>query len=223
MKDIVTLAKERADALGVRNVVVATISGATAELAREVFGPDYLIIAVSNPTSAHERGLVRHVGVSEEMRERLEQKGIKVVLQDQSLGQAIGIGGQDFPIGGNSFKIWGHYFRGASLQEVIEKAGPEGEFNAVAIIFNTLQWLGDGPRVCLEIALMAADSGVLPLDADCIAIARPWEESNCPHAAVILRPTKKEDIFKGQLRIKDLVLVPGPKDHWFNNDPIWVG
>ena len=93
----------------------------------------------------------------------------------------------------------------------------------MAIIYNTLQLFGDGPRVCLEVALMAADSGVLPIDADCISIARPPQASNCPHAAMVLRPAKTGDIFRGQLRVKNLTLVPGPKDHWFDNGPLWVG
>lgn len=209
--------------IGVKNVVVATNSGATANLVHEVFGADYLIIAVGNPASAHERSLVRHSGVSEATRKSLEQKGIRAVLEDQSLFQAMDFGGQCFDIGGKSFGVWGHCFHMASLQEVIENASSEGDFNAVAIIYNTLQMFGDGPRVCFEVALMAADSGVLPLDADCISIARPREASNCPHAAMVLRPAKKEDIFMKALRIKDLVLVPGPKDHWFDNGPLWVG
>ena len=223
MEDIVTLAKERAEKFGVKDVVVATISGATAKLAKEIFGQDYQIFAVGNPTSAHERGLVIHVGISEKTRKELEEQGIKVILQNQSLGQAVGIGGEDFQVGGKSFDIWGHYFQHASLQEVIEKAAPTGEFNAVAILFNTLNLFGDGPRVCFEVALMAADSGILPLNADCIAIARPWPQSNCPHAAIVLRPCRTEDIFNHILRVKDLVLVPGPKDHWFDNGPLWVG
>ncbi|MEM2906144.1 MAG: hypothetical protein QW057_00670 [Candidatus Bathyarchaeia archaeon] len=50
------LVKERTDKFSIRNVVVATNSGATANLAHEAFGPDYLIIAVGNSASAHERG-----------------------------------------------------------------------------------------------------------------------------------------------------------------------
>jgi len=227
MKDIVTIAKERADAFGVKNVVVATNSGATADLVHKVFGTNYLIIAVGNPASAHARGLVYHAGVSEATRKSLEQKGIKVVLQDQSLFQAVAIGGQPFDIGDKHFDIWGHCFNvdwSCSLGEVIENAGSKGPFNAVAIVSNTLALFGDGPRVCFEVALMAADSGVLPLDADCISIQRRiGGESNMPDAAMVLRPARTQDIFKGQLRIKDLVLVPGPKDHWFNNGPLWVG
>lgn len=82
MNDIVAIAKERATRFRVRNVVVATNTGATANRVLEVFGPDYLVIAVGNPASAHQRGLVYHQGVTEETRRSLEQKGVKVVLQD---------------------------------------------------------------------------------------------------------------------------------------------
>jgi hypothetical protein len=226
MKDIIALAKERADAFGIRNVVVSTNSGTTAKMVLEVFGKRYTIIAVGNPESAHERGLVRHKGISEETRRSLELMGIRVVLQDQSLFQAVSIGGQPYYIGDiditgpspNCFKA------GVSLEDIIKDAGPRGPYNPIAIIYNALQIFGDGPRVCLEVSLMAADSGVLPLDADCISIQRrAGGESNMPDAALVLRPTKTQDIFNGQLRVKDLILVPGPKDHWFDNGPLWVG
>ena len=223
MKDIITLAKERADKFKVKNVVVSTNTGASAKLVFEVFGPGYKIFAVGNPAKAHERGLVSHAGVSEETQKILEQKGIKVILQDQSLIQALDFGGTDFKIGGKSFEIWGNNFDSAALTEVIENAGPKGKCNAVAIIYNTLQLFCDTTRVCIEVTLMAADSGLLLLNEDCIAIARPIERSNCPHAAVILRPTKTNDIFMGQFRVKDIILLPGPKDHWFNNERLWSG
>lgn len=225
MKDIIALAKGRADLFGVKNVVVPTNSGTTARAVHDVFRPDYLIIAVGNPSTASERGLVYHKGMSELTRRELEELGVRVVLQDQSMFQAAAIGGKPHLIG--SYDISGHCFSprwSCSLEDVIEKAGPTGPFNPVAIISNTLALFGDGPRVCIEVTLIAADSGALPLDADCIAIQRRIDgASNMPDAAMVLRPVRTQDIFKGQFRIKDLVLVPGPKDHWFDNGPLWVG
>ena len=203
MANIMTVAKERAETFAVKNVLVATNSGASVRRAYEIFGPQYQIFAVGNPASAHERGLVLHSGISEETRRSLEQKGIKVVLQDQSLFQRPGLS-----------------FVGTSLKEVVRNVRPDGRFNAVSIAYNVLQLFSDGPRVCLEIALMAADSGELPLDADCISIACPSSYCDLPDAAVILRPAKSEDIFKGELRIKDVVLRPTPNDVWFTNSPL---
>jgi len=224
MKDIITLAKGRADLFGVKNVVVPTNSGATVKAVHDAFGSDYLIIAVGNPSAAAERGLVYHRGVSEVTRKELEEMGIKVVLQDQSIFQAAAIGGKPYLIG--SYDVSGQCFNtgwSCSLEDVIRQASPTGPFNPVAIISNILHLFGDGPGVCIEVALMAADSGALPLDDDCIAIQRRIDgASNMPDAAMVLRPARTQDIFKGQLRIKDLLLVPGPKDHWFNNGPLWV-
>ena len=203
MTDIMTVAKHRAEKFGVKNVLVATNSGASVRRAYEIFGLAYKFFAVGNPASAHERGLVLHSGISEETRRDLEQKGIKVILQDRSLFQTPGLS-----------------CYGASLEQVLRKAGTEGRFMAMSVAYNVLQLFSDGPRVCLEIALMAADSGELPLDADCISIACPSSYCDLPDAALVLRPSKSEDIFKGELRIKDLILRPTPNDVWFSNSPL---
>jgi uncharacterized protein len=200
--DIMAAAKERADAFGLCNVLVATNSGASIRSARQAFGSGYRFFAVGNPASAHARGLVLHDGVSEETRRSLEAEGVTIVLQDRSLFQTPRLS-----------------FMGASLQEVVGNAG-QGRFGAVSIAYNVLQLLSDGPRVCLEIALMAADSGDLPLDADCISIACPSSYCDLPNAAVVLRPARSEDVFKGALRIKDVTLRPTAADVWFGNGPL---
>ena len=142
-------------------------------------------------------------GISEETRRTLEQMGIKVFLQDRPLFQTPGLS-----------------FRGASLQDVVRNVGPDNRFNTISIAYNVLQLLSDGPRVCLEIALMATDQGILPLDVDCISIACPSLYCDLSDAALILRPAKSEDIFKGELLMKDLILRPTPNDVWFTNGPL---
>ena len=219
MKDLVSIAKERAEAFNVKNVVVATNSGSTANLVLNVFSSEYNIYAVGNPSPAHEKGLVHHSGISEETRRSLEKKGINVILQDQSLFQAMDIGLQGFPIGEKEF-VFNGCFHGSSFDEVVEKTGLRGEFNAVAIVYNTLN-LFSTARVCIEVALMAADSGLLSLDEDCISIAQPSWTNTLPGAAVILRPARTQGLFKRELRVKDLVLVPGSEDAWFNNGPVF--
>jgi hypothetical protein len=203
MTDVMAAAKARAEAFGVRRVLVATNTGTSLRRAMAAFGSGYEFYAVGNPASAHERGLVLHDGVSEDARQDLEADGVTVVLADRSLFQGSGLS-----------------FMGASLEEVVAGAGPGGRFNAVAIAYNVLQLFSDGPRVCLEITLMAADSGALPLDADCISIACPSSYCDLPDAAMVLRPARSEDIFKGELRIKDLLLRPTPNDVWFSDGPL---
>ena len=219
MRDIIALAKERADLFNVRNIVVSTNMGSTANRVLEVFGSDYSIYAVGNPSSSHDRGLVRHAGISEKTKKDLESKGIKVILKDQSLFQAMDFGGQGFPIGDKELYFSG-CFHGTPFDEVVEKTSPNNEFNAVAIVYNTL-CLFSTARVCIEVALMAADSDRLPLNADCISIARPSWTRELPAAAVVLRPAKTQDLFKRELRVKDIILVPQSEDRWFKNHPVF--
>jgi hypothetical protein len=196
-------ARGRAERFGVRNVVVATNTGASMRAALSAFGPGYRYFAVGNPASAHARGLVLHEGVNETMRCALEAAGVTVVLQDRS-----------------QFQVHGRSFLGVPFSEVVESVRPAGHINAVSVAYNVLQLLSDGPRVCLEIALMAADAGQLPLDEDCIAIACPSSYCDLPDAALVLRPTKTEDVFSGQCRIKDVLLRPTEDDVWFSQGPL---
>jgi len=228
MDSFLVHARERAEQFNASNVVMATLSGKTVRSVREVFGPDYRLFAVANPTSAHARGLVYHDGTTEEMQRALEHDGVTVILKDQGPFQAINIGGQPYDVGGEvpqeiwrgahkSIQDWG--FLG-HLDEVINK-GLKGEINALWLIGLTLRsLLGDGPAVCIEVTLMAADSGTLPLDQDCMAIARPRPASHAPDAALILHPQTTARFFDG-LRIKDLILHPREADHWFSDRPLW--
>ena len=64
---------------------------------------------------------------------------------------------------------------------------------------------------------MAADSGLLPLHEDCMAIAGP---RGYAYAALIVRPVLSTELFSTHIRVKDLLLVPGEDDIWFNHGSI---
>jgi len=210
--DILPAAKARAERLGVRNVVVATNSGASVLAAQKAFGPGYRFFAVGNPASARERGLCLHTGISEETKAALEAKGITVVLADQSLFQADERTEMGPPLRAAAVQAYANRFHRGRLP-------PQGAEDVVSVISHVLaEFLGDGPKVCLEIALMAADSGRLPLDEDCMAIAAP--KLGFAHAAMTLRPARTRDLFSMRLRVKDLLLVPTPDDVWFCDGPL---
>lgn len=217
MKDIIFLAKERADAFGVKNVIIASI-GDGANLVCDTFATEsYTVVALGNtPDTDQER---RDFA---ERQKKLEDRGAKVLLVDRTLFQALSHG-KTYTIGDKEHTFAGDYFGGVSLNEVIEKAGKDPQYGAVHILYQTIQQLfSDGPRMCIEIAMAAADAGVLPTDRDCISIDRPLPQSGCPHAAMVLRPSKTEDLLKwNSFRVKDLVMVPGPRDQWFKGGHIW--
>ena len=153
MEDIIKLAKQRAGRFGVRTVVVATNTGTSAEHALGAFGQGYRIIAAGNSASAHERGLVRHKGISEETKARLQQKGIQVALAGQFFVQ----------------KYFDHSVESrGSLPELNERMWSQNPFPLEAVLCNTLDWFCDSTRVCIEICCLAADAGVLSVDQDCI-------------------------------------------------------
>ena len=85
--DVMNRARDRAVALGVRNVVVATNTGSSVLAAKDAFGPGHEFFAVGNPASSHERGLCLHDGIDQNRKSELERAGIRVVLHDQTLFQ----------------------------------------------------------------------------------------------------------------------------------------
>ncbi|HUT36311.1 MAG TPA: hypothetical protein VNE39_22675 [Planctomycetota bacterium] len=210
--DIMPAAKARAEKLGVGNVVVATNSGASVLAAQEAFGPGYQFFAVGNPASAHDRGLCLHTGISDETRRALQAKGITVITRDQSLFQADERTDTGPSLHDAAVRAYADRFHGGRLPL-------QGGYDIVAMTGHLLaEFFGDGPKVCLEVALMAADSGQLPLDDDCMAIATP--KLGFAHAAMILRAARTQDLFSMRLRVKDLLLVPAPDDVWFSNGPL---
>jgi hypothetical protein len=71
------------------------------------------------------------------------------------------------------------------------------------IIANTLRVMGQGIKVVCEIALMAADAGLVRTDEEAIAIAGSARGAD---TAVVLQPANAQDFFN--LRIKEIICKP---------------
>jgi len=71
------------------------------------------------------------------------------------------------------------------------------------IIANTLRTFGQGMKVVCEIALMAADAGLVHTDEDIIAIAGTGRGAD---TAVVLKPVNSMDFF--DLRVKEILCKP---------------
>ncbi len=116
-----------------------------------------------------------------------------------------------------SYPILGH-----PISPLERKLHP-ADTDPLRVIQSTLRVFGEGAKVCVEVAMIAADQEAVSTVTDCVAIVRPPTESNSPHTAMVIHPAKSGDMFDHTLRVKDLVLVPGPKDHWFSDEPLWKG
>ena len=74
------------------------------------------------------------------------------------------------------------------------------------IIAQTLRMFGQGTKVAVEIAIMAADAGLLPVDRDCIAVGG---SSRGADTALVLRPAHAQDLF--DVKIREIICKPGLK------------
>ena len=71
------------------------------------------------------------------------------------------------------------------------------------VVANTLRLFGQGMKVVCEIALMAADAGLVRTDEEVIIIAGT---SRGADTAVVLRPVNSEDFF--DLKVKEILCKP---------------
>lgn len=78
-----------------------------------------------------------------------------------------------------------------------------GTIQPLELIANTLRLMGEGTKVCVEITLMAADAGLIPVDRDVIAIAGT---SSGADTALRIKPANASRFF--DLKIKEVIAKP---------------
>ena len=78
-----------------------------------------------------------------------------------------------------------------------------GGVTPVEIIAATLRLFGQGVKVCVEISIMAADAGFIPIDNEIIAVGgTAWGAD----AAVVLKAANMSNFF--DLQIKEIIAMP---------------
>jgi len=167
---VLRIARQRAEELGIKNIVVASTRGDTAVKAMDAFH-GLRVIVVSHVTGLREPNLQEF---TEENRKKVESKGGIILTA-------------------------AHAFSGVSR-------ALRTKFNTVTIgdiIANTLRVFGDGVKVACEIALMAADAGLVRTDEDVISIAGT---SRGADTAILLRPVNSHDFF--DLKVKEILCKP---------------
>lgn len=71
------------------------------------------------------------------------------------------------------------------------------------VVANTLRIFGQGMKVACEVAVMAADAGLVRTDEDVIAIAGTGRGAD---TALVLRPVNSQDFF--DLKVKEILCKP---------------
>lgn len=78
-----------------------------------------------------------------------------------------------------------------------------GTIQPLEIIANVLRCMGQGTKVCVEITLMAADAGLIPVDRDVVAIAGTGRGAD---TALRILPANSAKFF--DLKIREVIAKP---------------
>lgn len=163
-------AKERADELGIRDIVVASTRGPAGLKTVEMF-KGHNVVVVTHVTGQKEPGVQE---LSEEFAKKIQAGGGKILTS-------------------------GHAFSGVNraIQKQFDTMYPAG------IIAQTLRLFGQGMKVVVEIAAMAADAGMIPADKDVMVIAGSGKGSD---TAVVIKPANSHNLF--DMVVKEIVAKP---------------
>jgi hypothetical protein len=168
------LARQRAEELGIKTVLVASTVGGTAFNALDVF-QGYRLIVVTHAAGFKDANKQEF---SEENRKIIESKGGIVLTMTHAFGgiqRSLSSGDHPLP--------------------------PSHAIGDVAAL--TLRTFGQGMKVALEIAAMAADAGLVRTDEEVISIAGTGRGAD---TAVVLKPDNVGNFFK--TRVKEIICKP---------------
>ena len=164
---------KRCEELSIEHVVVASSSGATALKLEEAL----------KDTGTTLVSVASHAGfgggdassVTDEQRGAQEEKGIKVLVCSHALS---GVG-----------------------RSISSKFGG---ISHVEIIAQTLkQFGGEGVKVAVEVAVMAADAGMIPTDREIIAVGGTGGGADC---AIVLKAAHMNNFF--DLEVREIIAKP---------------
>lgn len=101
----------------------------------------------------------------------------------------------------NGAKIFTGVHALSSVERAIRK--DFGTMQPLELIANTLRLAGEGTKVCVEIALMAVDAGLIPVDKDVIAVAGTGRGAD---TALRIQPANAGRFFN--LKIREVIAKP---------------
>jgi len=78
-----------------------------------------------------------------------------------------------------------------------------GTLQPLELIANALRLFGEGTKVCVEIVVMAADAGLIPVDKDVIVIAGTGGGAD---TALVVKPANASTFFN--LEIRETIAKP---------------
>ncbi|HDQ71226.1 MAG TPA: hypothetical protein ENN19_03900 [Chloroflexi bacterium] len=164
------IARQRAEALDIHTILVASTRGETGVHAAQLF-EGYDVVVVTHSTGFKEPNVQE---LTDENRAALEVAGAKIITCQHALGGV-----------------------NRAVRRKLDT------YMTDEIIAYTLRIFGQGVKVCVEIALMAADAGLIRVGEPCIAIAGAGRGAD---TALVLIPVNAQDFF--DLRVMEILAKP---------------
>ncbi|WP_457549067.1 pyruvate kinase alpha/beta domain-containing protein [Archaeoglobus sp.] len=169
------LAVERCEELGIKYIVVASSSGETGMKAYELVKDKNINLVVVTYHTGFYEEGVN--SMKQEIEEFLRKNGVTIVRQS-------------------------HILSGLE-RSFTRKFGGLSRTEAVAEALRSL--FGHGLKVCVEITIMAADSGAIPIE-EVVAVGG---RSRGADTAVVIRPAHMNNFF--DMQIKEIICMPREK------------
>jgi hypothetical protein len=170
-RNVLEAAGRRAGELGIKMVLIPSVSGETALAASEVLGGAVQIIAVTHVAGFDEPNVQE---MSADNRRRLDSVGVRIFTGQHAFG---GVG-----------------------RAVRNKLGT---YQVDEIMAFTLRTFGQGTKVAVEIALMAADAGLVRTDEDIISMGGTGKGVD---TALVIRPSNSFRFF--ELKVREVICKP---------------
>jgi hypothetical protein len=190
------LAKAKALELNVKHVVVASTRGVTGTKAAEAFKDTGIEVIVVTHQTGHIGAGVQQL--TDENRNKLENLNITIVTGSDALEGGIGLG--------------------ITRRQTTDTARPTPETRSmvnlirrmipttppvVRIVASVLRLFCQGMKVAVEVTLMAADAGVIPVDQAIVAIAGTGRGAD---TAIVIQPANTTNFL--DLDIHEIIAKP---------------
>lgn len=191
-EETIMAVSKRIDELKIEHIVVATRVGETALRVGECFGGSGLnIVAIP-----HQYGYLKPGKwlIDDVIHKKLQKLGVRLCTGTMPLTTPGRLYRSDWKPGSK---------KPGSKYHIYNTAFP------FDIISDTLRMFSQGMKVCVEIVVMAADMGLIPIEEEVISIAGTRRGAD---TAVVIKPAHIHEIYN--LRILEIIAKPRLADNF---------
>lgn len=196
---VLEVAKARALERGVKHVVVASTRGETGVKAAEAFKDTGIEVVVVTHQTGHRGAGVQQL--TTENKKRLEDYGAKIVTSTDAFTGGVGLGITRRQAAETTRPSPETRDMMSMMRQRIPTTPP-----IVTIVASVLRLFCAGVKVAVEVTLMAADAGVVPVDHDVVAIGG---SSRGADTALLIRPANTTNFL--DVDIHEIIAKPFTK------------